>query len=416
MPVYEYKGFDASGKAVNGIVDADNGKVARSRLRQKGLFPTDVYEQTKEGGASRGKGLNREIDFTKYTQFITTRDIANTTKQLSILLGASVPMAESLTALVDQTDKQKLKVILSEVKEDVVEGATLADALKKHPKLFGKLYVQMVRAGERSGALDTVLKRLSQFSEGQVKLQGQLIAALAYPLLMSVVGTLMIGGLFLFVVPQMREILDGLGGGDSQLPLISRAVFLFGDILTSPWILVIIAAIVGAVFAFRWWSKTEPGRFRIDGWKLKTPVLGRLNRMVAVSRFCRTLSTLLASGVPIISALHIVRDVVGNTHIAQAVDDAAVNIQEGHSIAKPLRASGQFPPMVVHMVTVGERTGELETMLTSIADAYEDEVEAAMTALTSIFAPIMILILAGAVFFVALGLLLPLRSMTEMIR
>lgn len=415
MPVYEYRGFDAGGKAVSGIVDADNGKVARSRLRKQGLFPTNVHEQSTTGGASRGTGLNREIDFTKYTQFITTRDIANTTKQLSILLGASVPMAESLTALVDQTDKQKLKVILSEVKEDVVEGATLADALKKHPKLFSKLYVQMVRAGERSGALDTVLKRLASFSESQVKLQGQLLGALAYPVLMTVVGTVMIGGLFLFVVPQMREILDGLGGGDESLPFISRMVFFFGDTLTSPWILVIIAAFVAFVVGFRRWSKTESGRERVDGWKLKTPVLGRLNRMVAVSRFCRTLSTLLASGVPIVSALHIVRDVVGNTIIAKAVDDAAVNIQEGHSIAKPLRASGQFPPMVVHMVTVGERTGELETMLVSIADAYEDEVEAAMTALTSIFAPLMILILAGAVFFVALGLLLPLRNMTQMI-
>lgn len=416
MPVYEYKGFDGGGKAVSGIIDADNGKVARSRLRKQGLFPTEVHEQSTKGGASRGSGLNREIDFTKYTQFVTTRDIANTTKQLSILLGAAVPMAESLTALVDQTDKQKLKVILSEVKEDVIEGATLADAMKKHPKIFGQLYVQMVRAGERSGALDVVLKRLAQFSEGQVKLQGKLLGALAYPILMSLVGTAMIAGLFLFVVPQMRQILEGLGGGDESLPFISRMVFFFGDVLISPWILVIIAMVVGGFFGFRYWSRTEPGRKRVDGWKLKIPVLGRLNRMVAVSRFCRTLSTLLASGVPIVSALHIVRDVVGNVIIAAAVDDAAVNIQEGHSIAKPLRASNQFPPMVVHMITVGERTGELENMLVNIADAYEDEVDAAMTALTSIFAPLMILVLAGAVFFVALGLLLPLRSMTEMIR
>lgn len=416
MPVYEYKGFDAGGKAVAGIVDADNPKVARSKLRRQGLFPTDVHEQSKDSGATRGSGLNREIDFSKYLQWVSARDIATTTKQLAVLLGAAVPMAESLSALVDQTEKQKLKVILSEVKEDVVEGSTLADALKKHPTVFETLYVQMVRAGEKSGALDLVLRRLSAFTEGQVKLQGKLLGALAYPALMSVVGVVMLAGLFIGVVPQMRQILDGLGGGEDALPLISKVVFAFGDLITSPWVLLPLILLAIGGWAFRRWSRTEPGRKRVDTWLLKIPVMGRLNRMVAVSRFCRTLATLLSSGVPIVTALGIVREVIGNVIIAEAVDAAAHNIQEGQSIAKPLKASGQFPPMVVHMISVGERTGELEAMLVAIADAYEDEVDAAMSALTSIFAPLMILVIAGAVFFVALGLLLPLRNMSSMIR
>jgi general secretion pathway protein F len=416
MPVFEYKGFDAAGKAAAGIIDADNAKVARSRLRRQGLFPTDVRAQAAEAGATRGSGLNREIDFAKYLQWVSTRDIATATKQLATLLGAAVPMAESLSALVEQTEKQKLKVILSEIKEDVVEGAPLADALKKHPKMFGPLYVQMVRAGEKSGALDLVLKRLSVFTESQVKLQGKLLGALAYPALLSIIGTVMLAGIFIGVVPQMRQILEGLGGGDASLPFISRAVFFVGDVLVSPWILVPITIVVGSAYGFRRWSNTEAGRYRVDGWKLKTPVLGRLNRMVAVSRFCRTLATLLASGVPIVTALQIVRDVVGNVIVAEAIDKAAHNIQEGQSIAQPLKASGQFPPMVVHMVAVGERTGELEPMLVAIADSYEDEVDNAMQAFTSIFAPLMILVVAGAVFFVALGLLLPLRDMSSMIR
>jgi len=414
MPVFEYKAFDGAGKADTGIIDADNPKVARSRLRKQGLFPTEVFEQTKSSGASRGTGLNREIDFAKYFQWISARDISTSTKQLSVLLGASVPMAESLSALVDQTEKQKLKVVLSEIKEDVVEGATLADSLQKHPSVFQPLYVQMVRAGERSGSLDVVLRRLSTFTEGQVKLQGQILGALAYPVLMSIVGGLMMMGLFIGVVPQIRGILDGLGGEDA-LPLVSRMVFFIGDMLTTPWILVPVTLVGLAVIGFRRWSGTEIGRSWVDLAKLKIPVVGRLNRMVAVSRFCRTLATLMSSGVPIVSALHIVRDVIGNVVLADVVEKAAANIQEGQSIARPLRVSGQFPPMVVHMISVGERTGELEAMLVSVADAYDDEVESAMTALTSIFAPLLILVIAGMVFFVALGLLLPLRNMSSMI-
>jgi len=412
MPVFEYKGYDGAGKGVAGIIDADNAKVARARLRRQGLFPTDVSVQTK-GSAVKGKGLNAEIDLSKYFQRISRADVATLTSQLATLLGAQIPMAEALTALVDQTEKTKLKVVLSQVKERVNEGSTLADALKEHPRVFDDLSVHMVRAGERTGALDKVLKRLAAFAEGQVQLQGKVVAAMAYPILMGAVGMLILMGLFWGVIPRIRSMFDGLAGGEKALPLITRIVFAFGDFLTSRWLLVAVVVIAAGIFGVYRWVHTENGRARFDRFKLNMPMFGKINRLVSISRFCRTLATLLVSGVPIITALGIVRDVVGNVVLAEAVDKASDNIQEGQSIAGPLRASGEFPPLVTHMIAIGERTGDLEPMLTAVADAYEDQVETTMSALTSLLGPIMILFLGGTVFLTALGLLLPMMNISQ---
>ena len=401
MPVFEYKGLDTSGSAVAGIIDADTAKIARSRLRKQGVFPTDIHEQ--EEGGTRGSGLNTEIDVAKYFQFITTRDISIVTTQMATLVGAHIPMGETLAALVDQTEKQKLKVVLSKVKERVNEGATLADALGDHEGVFDDLYIQMVRAGEKSGALGEVLQRLAKFGESQVKLQGQIFGAMAYPILMGLIGLLILMGLFLGVIPKIRGLFESLPGGESSLPYITQAVFLFGDLLVGFWWLAPIFAF-GVIWAFRRWIRTERGRERWDVIKLTAPVFGKMNRLVAVSRFCRTLSTLLVSGVPIVSALQIVERVVGNTVLARAIHEATVNITEGQSISAPLKASGQFPPLVTHMVAIGERTGELEGMLTSVANAYEDEVETTISALTSLLGPVMIMMMGGVIFLVALGL------------
>lgn len=411
MPVFEYKGFDGAGGAVTGVVDADTAKVARARLRKQGVFPTDVREQS--GKAVTGTGLNREIDVAQYFEFISGRDIAQVTAQLAVLIGASVPMAESLAALVEQTEKQKLKVVLSKVRERVNEGATLADALADHPKVFDTLYISMVRAGERTGSLGEVLDRLSKFADASVKLQGQIVSALAYPVLMMFMGTGMIALIFTMVVPQMRGTLASFGGEDN-LPFISRMVFAFGDFVVG-WGWTVPVAAVGAFYAFRRWVGTVPGRERFDRFKLNVPLFGRLNRIVAVSRFCRTLGTLLVSGVPIIAALSIVRDVVGNVILSETITKASLNIQEGQSIARPLQESGQFPPMVVHMIKVGERTGELERMLNLIADSYEEEVESTVSAVTSLLAPIAMMVMGGVIGIVALGLLLPMQAMTKAI-
>lgn len=412
MPVFEYKGLDGRGKAVAGIIDADNAKGARTRLRRQGVFPTEVREQA--GKATRGSGLNIEIDVSQYFQFITVRDISLITTQLATLIGAHIPMGEALSALVEQADKPKVKVILSKVKERVNEGATLADALGDHPKVFNDLFVQMVRAGERSGALAQVLGRLAKFGEAQVRLQGQITSALAYPVLMAVVGILIIAGLFIGVIPRIRGLFDSLGGEDA-LPLLTRMVFFFGDALIGyGWLAPLFA--VAAYFAFRYWSRTPRGHRAWDTFKLRVPVVGNLNRLVAVSRFCRTLATLLLSGVPILSALTIVENVVGNMIIAEAIQSASRNIAEGQSIAQPLKASNQFPPLVTHMIQIGERTGELERMLTAVADAYEEQVEATIAGMTSLLGPLMILLMGGIIFLTALGLLMPMMNMSKMIR
>ncbi|MFT4625046.1 MAG: general secretion pathway protein F [Myxococcota bacterium] len=411
MPVFEYRGLDNKGGAIAGIIDADNAKVARARLRRQNVFPTEVTEQA--GKATRGSGLNVEIDVSRYFQFVSSRDIAMTTTQLATLVGAHVPMGEALSALVDQAEKAKLKVVLSKVKEKVNEGSTLADALGEHPTIFDDLYIQMVRAGEKSGALSTVLKRLSKFADSQVKLQGQVASALAYPILMGIVGVLIIMGLFVGVIPRIRGLFDSLGG-EEGLPFITRAVFFFGDMLVGYfWVAPVLAAL--AFFGFRRWVRNERGRRQWDGIRLSFPVFGKMNRLVAVSRFCRTLATLLMSGVPIISALKIVESIVGNVILAEAVAAAAKNISEGQSIATPLKQSGQFPPLVTHMISIGERTGELENMLTAVADAYEEQVEATISAMTSLLAPLMILLMGGVIFLVALGLLLPMMNMSKMV-
>lgn len=412
MAVFEYKGFDKAGKAVTGIIDADNPKVARIKLRKQSIFPTDVHIQ-KKGGGIRGSGLDMEIDVESYFQFVSKRDISILTRQMATLVGANVPMAETLNALVEQSEKQKLKVVLSEVKERVNEGSTLADALGAHPKIFDNLFVQMVRAGERSGSLAPVLKRLAGFAEASVKMQGKLRGAMIYPIIMAVVGLTILIGLFTYVVPQLKDLIEGINQGkDVALPWVTQLVFFFGDLLTSWWSILIAILLVSGYLGFQAWIR-RAGKKWWHGVLLKLPVVGKLNRMVAVSRFCRTLSTLLTSGVPIITALGIVKSVIGNVVLESAVEDASANIQEGQSISAPLKRSGQFPPMVTHMIAIGERTGELENMLVSVADAYESEVSTAIEAFASILGPVMIVVLGGVIFVVALGLLLPVANLTN---
>lgn len=410
MAVYEYKGIDAAGKAVAGIIDADNPKVARLRLRKQGMFPTDLHEQAKGGSSTKGTGLNVEIDLAQYFQRVTSRDVATLTHQMATLLGAAVPVVESLTALVEQVEKPKLKVTLSQIKEKVNEGSTLADAMAEHPKVFNALYVHMIRAGERAGALEIVLVRLAEFTESQVKLQGKVQSALAYPILMSGVGGLILTGLFVGVIPRLRRLFDSM---DGALPLITQVVFFIADFFMAWW-WALGLAFIGIVVWFRRWVTTEEGHTRFDRLKLRVPVFGRIFRLIAISRFCRTLATLLVSGVPIVTALKIVRNVVGNETIALAIDAATSNIQEGQSISVPLKQSGEFPPIVTHMISIGEKTGELEGMLTSVARAYDTEVEQVTDGLTSLLEPLMILVMGGIVGLIAVSILLPMLNLSSL--
>jgi general secretion pathway protein F len=410
MAVYEYIGLDGAGKSTKGIVDADSPKSARGRLRKQGVFPTEVWE--KKEGATRGKGLNIEIDFGKYFQRVSQQDLATLTSQLSTLIGANIPMVEALSALVDQTENPKLKSVLVEVRQKVNGGTSLARALRANPEIFGELFVNMVDAGEQSGALDLVLQRLTQYTESQVALRGKLVAAVTYPVLMLCVSSALVLGLFTFVIPRIKRIFDSF---DEALPLITTVLFTVSTVTTEYW-WVILLIVSPMVWFFRRWLKTPPGALWWDRTALKLPVFGNINRTVAVSRFCRTLATLLVSGVPILTALTIVRTVVGNQVIATAIDNAARNIAEGQSIAVPLKASGQFPPIVTHMITIGEKTGELEGMLGKVADAYDAQVENTVNTLTSLLTPIMTLFMGGVVAIIALGILLPMLNLTSVVR
>lgn len=410
MAVFEYAGFDAAGKAIKGVIDADSARTARSRLRKQGLFPTDVSEQ--RAGTVKGKGLALEIDFGKYLQRVGPQDIATLATQMSTLVGAGIPMVEALSALVEQTENPKLKSVLTDVREKVNEGATLAKAMRAHPTVFDELFINMIDAGEQSGALELVMQRLAAYTEASVALRGKLVAAVTYPILMMLVSSALVLGLFTFVIPRIKRIFDSYG---KALPILTQVLFGISNFVTEHWLALLIVT-PGLVWGARRWLRTPRGRAWWHKTQLRLPVFGPLNRTVAVSRFCRTLGTLLVSGVPILTALAIVKSVVGNDLIAGAIEGAGKNIAEGQSIAVPLKQSGEFPPIVTHMITIGEKTGELESMLTKVADAYDAEVENTVNSLTSLLTPILTVFMGLVVAVIALGILLPMLQMTSAIR
>jgi general secretion pathway protein F len=412
MAVFEYQGLDGAGKPASGIIDADNSKAARQRIRQLGVFPTVVAEQTGSGQATRGTGLALEIDFTRLFTRISADDLANLTSQLSTLTGAGVPVVESLNALLEQTENPKLQIVLADVREKVNEGSGLADAMAAHPKVFDDLYVSMVRAGEASGALDIVLKRLSKYTEDAVRLQGKVTAAMVYPALMTVVGGGLVIGLFVFVIPKIKGVFDSF---NATLPLITRIVLGTSQFIVGWW-WVIFLGMIGSVYGFKRWLATEDGRAKFDRFKITVPVFGRIFRLVAVSRFCRTMTTLLESGVPILKALNITAGVVQNVVLVKAIETATRNIADGQSLAVPLRQSGEFPPLVTHMIAIGEQTGELEAMLGKIADAYDMQLENMINGLTALLEPILIVVMGAVVGLVAVSILLPMLNLTSVIR
>lgn len=409
MALYEYKALDAGGKNVAGVIDADSPKTARARLRKQGIFPTDV--NLKKEGAVSGQGLNVNIDFEKYFLRVSVQEVAQFTSQLSTLVGASIPLVEALSALVDQTENRKLKEVLVDIRAKVNEGSTMARAMRAHPTVFSDLFINMIDAGEQSGALEVVLRRLEEYTLKQVAMQGKVTGALAYPILMSGLSLLLVIGLFTQVLPRIKRIFDSF---KATLPILTRILFSISNFMVDYWWLCIIV-VVGSIWGFRRYIVTPKGREWWHKQQLRFPVFGRINRLVAVSRFCRTLSTLLDSGVPVLTALGITKTVVGNDIIAKAVGNASQNISEGQSIAGPLKASGEFPPIVTHMITVGEKTGELETMLSKVADAYDLEVENTLDTMTSLLTPILMLIMGGVVLIIALGVLLPLMQLGSVV-
>jgi general secretion pathway protein F len=407
MGVYEFRGIQvATGKPVKGYRDADNAKSLRGLLRKEGVLLTLATE----GDEKKSKD-KRKLDLLAFLRKPSTSDVAVMTRQLATLVRAGVPLVDSVAALTDQVEKEQLQRVLTELREDLNEGTSFAKSLGRHPQVFPPLYVNMVAAGEASGTLEAVLERLADFMEGQARLKGKVSAALAYPILMVIIGGGLVGVLMVAVVPKVTSIFDSLG---HALPWYTRLLIFVSDTLASFWWLIL--GLLGLGFyLFRRWKKTPKGLLRWDTFRLKMPIFGRLNLLVAVARFSRTLATLLSSGVQLLQAMEIGKNVLENARLEQVVSEAIGSIREGESISVPLKRSGQFPPMMTHMIAVGEKSGQLEPMLENVSRAYEADVETRVVALTSLLEPIMIVALGAAVGFIAMAILMPLLQMNELV-
>lgn len=407
MPVFEYKAYNTSGKPVSGLIDAESSSAARQKLRKAGVFTTALKEEEKV--KETRKGLRAPITVFKTVKLA---DLAIMTRQLSTLLGAGLPLVESLTALIDQTSNFTLKKVISQIRERVNEGSTLADALGQHPRIFSSLYVNMTRAGESSGALEIVLQRLADFTENQLALKNKLFATLAYPILMLFVGAGVLLFLLTFVIPKVTSIFYET---QQALPLPTQILLSVSGMLKKTWWLIIIGVIL-LIFVIQKINRNEKGKAFFDRMKLNLPFFGKLIQKIAISRFTRTFGILLHSGIPVLTSLDIVKTVVNNSVLFKAIEEARNNIREGEAIAPPLNRSGLFPPMVTHMISVGERSGRLEEMLQKISEASENEVQSTIQGLTSLLEPVMILFMGSIVGFIVLSILLPIFEMNQLIR
>jgi general secretion pathway protein F len=408
MPGFEYKGIEVgSGKTVKGYRDADSPKALRGLLRREGIMLTLATAENERKARAK-----RDIQLLAFLQRPSSSDIAVLTRQLATLVRAGVPLVESIAALVDQVEKESLVRILTALNENLKEGTAFAACLAAHPKVFPPLYINMVAAGEASGTLEAVLERLADFMEGQARLKGKVVSALAYPILMTLIATVLVGALMVGVVPKVTSMFQNM---QQELPWYTKSLIFVSDTLASYWWL-IFGTIGLAIYTFRRWKVTPKGRMTWDRFVLRVPIFGRLNLLVAVARFSRTLSTLLASGVALLSAMDIVKSVLGNAQLEAVVKTAIGSIREGESIAEPLRRSGYFPPMVTHMIAVGERSGQLEQMLQNVSRAYEADVETRVTTLTSLLEPLIIVVMGGMVAFIAMAIIMPLVQMNQLVQ
>lgn len=431
MPVFQYKGFDSKGKPVTGIKDADSPRTLRQNLRRDGVLITEMKEAATPKGPpvavggtgpvpaqELGGALLSLLSPATLRSWLAVRGDANPqliaimTRQLASMLRAGVQLAECLTALIEQAERPGLKRVLSDLKVQVNEGVSLSGALARHPRFFGDLYVNLVSAGEAAGNLEAVLFRLASFLEAQNRLRGKVVSALFYPLIMSVIGGGILVMLMTTVVPKVTAIFADTG---RALP-INTQILIFASTVVSDYLWLLAIFIVLAVVLFQRWLRTPEGRFKWDRFILKVPVFGDLARKVAVSRFAKTLATMLASGVQLLRAMEIVKNVLGNAVLTKVVEEARESIREGESIAQPLRRSGEFPVIVCHMIAVGERSGQLEQMLENVATDYDLEVDMQIARLTTLLEPLMILGMGGSVGFVVMSILLPIMQMADFVQ
>ena len=423
MPRFTYIALDARGQESTGRVEARSTNEAIGQLRQAGYFPTTVYEEGRGGGPD-GKAARRAAKAVRITEprerkqivlfqrkKVKPKILMIFTRQLATLIDSGLPLLRGLNVLAKQERDSVLKNTINKLADSVQSGGTFSDGLAQHPFIFNDLYVNMVKAGELGGVLELVLGRLAEFQEKAAKIKNKVVAAMVYPVIVITMATAIMGFLLVFIVPKFEGIFHDMLG-DKPLPTITTFVINVSRLVQGHW-LVLIGLLIAVVAGYRFVNRTAPGRSAIDRIKLRLPLFGDVIRKTAISRFSRTLGTLVTSGVPILQALNITRETAGNAVIANAISQVHERVKEGESIVQPLEASGAFPPMVVSMIDVGEETGQLPEMLLKAADVYDDEVDNAVAGMTAALEPIMIVFLAVIVGTIVIALFMPLISIIQ---
>lgn len=403
MSVFEYKGYSPEGKKVGGIVDADNARAARGKLTGQGVLVTSVSED------SGAREIARDPISTLFNR-IHAKDIATFTRQLATLQGGGLDIVESLNAIQDQFENVRFKKVITDIRENIVAGSSLADSLSKHGSHFDPLYINLVTTAEASGTLDETLNRLAMFQEKKIRQDAKLMAAMIYPILMTFIGSFVLLYLLVYVTPRVQVMFEDM---NQALPIPTIILMSVSSFLQKWWIVLLVLTGLTGFTASRY-IKTEKGKALRDKMLLSLPIFGNLIRTAAIARFSRALAVLLAGGVTLVESLNITGKIVGSVPIEKAVQQAIVNITEGQTMAEPLRNSGMFPPVVTQMIDAGERSGNLADMLKKIADAYDFEVETATGALVSLVEPVLILTMGLVVGFIVMAVLLPIFELSQM--
>ena len=403
MPVYAYKGLDRSGKETKSSIAAESMLQAKTRLRHDGVMLIEIQERKVKQGGVGGFPLT-------FGSRVKVEDLALMTRQFSTLIKANIQVVQALEALQDQVDNDTLQLVLAELKQKVNEGISLSKALSEYPKIFDSIYVNMVDAGEASGTLDVVLLKLADFTESRVRLKNKIFGAMLYPTIMVIAGTVLISIIFTVVIPKITKIFTNTR---KKIPIATEIAIGISEFLQNYWW----ASILGIFILyglFKKWSQTQRGMYRWHQCLLKIPQLGKLVIMINIGRFCSTLATLLNAGVPILTCMKIVKNLIPNVIFKDAIEEAKENIAKGQTMTEPLKKSGFFPPMVTHMISLGEKSGELRPMLKIIAENYEDQVKTRLDGLTSILEPIMIVAMGVVVLFIVFAVIIPILELNKL--
>jgi type IV pilus assembly protein PilC len=402
MPTYRYTAMDQAGEEVTGTLEASSEDAVISQLQDQGYRPVDITEKSESFLSS--------IPFLGSAP-ATQEEIANFTRQMATLLDAGLPLLRAVNVLEEQTENEDFQAVLQGISQDIQSGASFSEALAAHPECFDDLYVNMVKAGEAGGVLDTVLERLAEFAEKRRELKAKIKSATMYPAIMAIIAVLVVVFLLVFVLPTFISLFEEM---NVKLPLPTRLVIGASEFLQGFWWLVLI--VIGVMyFAYQWYYSTDQGEYVIDKMKLNVPIFGELFRKVQTARFSRTLGTLISSGVPILEAIDIVQDTIGNRVLADTMDDVHDSISEGDTISEPLHESGVFPPMVTHMISVGEETGNLDGMLNRVADTYEMQVDETVDGLSSMLEPILIVFMGITVGIIVMAMFFPMFQLVNVV-